>query len=558
MPDFSDGLDGDKTPGELIRSFEWNQMVAAIRELRADAQLFADSVNQRFENVGARLGALETRVEQIDAHVHGVDNRLGNLEGEIQFIVRPGLQAVQTDLATLKAAVEPTIRFYNFRLNLKTTRSTFALGELAEISATVTDLAGNALTFPTPADRPWIDFITPWGQLQAVQGFESMGGQLERTLSIRVNDEGVARVRLHAEHVWGVNDAQMSSSMESAMAVRMADNRTVAEHIVSAATPTAAKSSGAFQALVAEYDRPDATSVKNYIDAQYVKTASIVGDPRRFPWFPGEWRDYRTTVIAFAKSDSDPLTPDPTRGVSSIQVTFRDWIYPWVYTTYVEDIEILVTDAAADITRRLNNRRFHEAVGGLKDFVKEKVDIKKGVVHNLRSTRVVKEALNRVNPPAPPVNMPIILESAENAVMLQQTLILSQAMAYSSGPEEKVLAMELFTAPALSSEAVLLQAQAQIDAAQTQNTLAIENATQAVTQHVTQQVGALGQQVATMNGRVEATLAEGGDLSVLRSNVLNLHGKVDALGLLDPSDVHTKLSVVNGLMARVESLEHRP
>jgi hypothetical protein len=35
-------------------------------------------------------------------------------------------------------------------------------------------------------------------------------------------------------------------------------------------------------------------------------------------------------VLAFVKPDADPLSADGTQATASIQVTFRDWIHPWI------------------------------------------------------------------------------------------------------------------------------------------------------------------------------------------------------------------------------------
>jgi hypothetical protein len=546
----------EKHEGDLIRSEDWNHAIDALDDLDDRIDSLRSDVDTGFEGVNNSLDSLSGDVETLQSDVADLHNRVPTLETTATDH-GTRLASAEADLASLKALIQPLLDFYKFRLTLRTTQSTFAVGQLAEITATVTDLAGNPLTFTAAADRPWIDFITPWGQLQTVQGFESLGGELERTLSVRTNAQGIARVRLHAEKVWGVTDVQMTTAMSNTMAVKLSNNSTVGETIVAAATPAEAKSAGAFRAISAEYDRTDNAGVKGYIDAQYVEHSSVLGDISRIPNFGGHWQEVRTTVIAFAKADSNPLTPDPSRSACSIQVTFRDWIGQWLHGDYLDDIDDLVEQTVTDLTDKVVHKPLTEAVTGVKDHIRDRVDLERGVVHNVRETTVVQRALPKVNPPDPPDYLPELIQSTQKAVALQQTLIVSQATSFKAGPRETqtALTVDLFTEPAVQSAGVQQRTQSQIAAAQASTNQAIENVKQTVTQDVSHQVGALGQQVATLGGRVDATLAEGGDLHVLKSTLNTLGGKVDALHQLDPNDVSDKMSMVSNLTLRIESLE---
>jgi hypothetical protein len=207
---------GNKTAGQLIKSEDWNGLVAAIENLSA-------TVDERFTSVESRLQELDTRVD-----------------------------ALSQEFGVLREMVEPLLGEY-YRLTLETTRINYAIGELAQITARVTDLRGGSLDLTNEADRPWIDFVVgSWGQLKPVAGFQSLGGAGDRTISVRTNAQGIARVHLRSDHAEGFTDedeAEVALSLETKLP---AINQTVAQTILAAATPMEAKNMGAFQTLTAE------------------------------------------------------------------------------------------------------------------------------------------------------------------------------------------------------------------------------------------------------------------------------------------------------------------
>src|SRR5205823_3309335 len=75
------------------------------------------------------------------------------------------------------------------------TRAKYAVGELAELIVTVTNLAGRPVT-----TMPTVHFVTPWGFLRPAPNFSSVGGEGDRSISVRCNDAGEARVLLRSEH----------------------------------------------------------------------------------------------------------------------------------------------------------------------------------------------------------------------------------------------------------------------------------------------------------------------------------------------------------------------
>jgi predicted nuclease with TOPRIM domain len=411
MGELVDSL-GNKAAGQLIKSEDWNALVAAVENL-------SESVDQRFEEVDGQLQNLSDRVE-----------------------------VLSTDFTEFRGQVEPLLGEY-YRLTLQTTGTSFAIGELAEITAQVTDLRGNALDLSNDADRPWIDFVVAsWGQLRPVAGFESLGGAGDRTISVRTDAEGVARVQLRSDHAEGFTDEDEAEVAVSLQTTLPTTNLSIAETILSAATPLEAKGLGAFQVLTTEYDRTDALRVRNYADAYYLKnTALITGDI--VPPFTHSWLDYRSTLMAFARRDSDPITPDQSRGVSSIQVTFRDWIFPWILTDYFVETGPLVQDFRDHLGPKIVDN-LDESVFNIKAEVSDFV-LNKGLLGRQRNYLVIQDALDTVTTPQPVAyDLNKLTGPMQDAVGIQRTLESAQGVA--SGFADRELAFGLLTDTAVRAD----------------------------------------------------------------------------------------------------------
>jgi hypothetical protein len=411
MGELVDSL-GNKAAGQLIKSEDWNALVAAVENL-------SERVDQRFVEVGGELQNLGDRVE-----------------------------VLSTDFGEFRELVEPLLAEY-YRLTLETTRTSFAIGELAEVTARVTDLRGNPLDLSNDADRPWIDFVVAsWGQLRPVAGFESLGGAGDRTISVRTDAQGIARVQLRSDHAEGFTDEDEAEVAVSLQTRLPTTNTTIAETILSAATPIEAKGMGAFQVLTTEYDRTDAPRVRNYADAYYLKnTALITGGI--VPPFTHSWLDYRSTLMAFARRDSDPVTPDQSRGVSSIQVTFRDWIFPWIITDYFVETSPLVADFRDRLGPKIVDN-LDESVFNFKAEVSDFV-LDKGLLGRQRNYLVIQDALDTVVTPQPVTyDLNKLTGPMQDAVAVQRTLESAQGVA--SGFADRVVAFGLLTDTAVRAD----------------------------------------------------------------------------------------------------------
>ena len=396
---------GGKSAGELIRATDWNALIDAIEaiEVRLDDRIteLSESVDTRFETVNTSLDELRETVDSLDERVTGL----------------------RTEMDALQARLR--------RVTLETTRTNFAIGELAQITGRITALDGTPLTLTDAATRPWIDFVTVWGQLKPVAGFVSRGGAGDRTISVQVNAEGIARVQLRAEHAEGFSDeaeAEVSATLTTAVA-----QTSVRDIILESNTPMEAQERGAFRIMSAEYGRTDALSVRNYVDAYYVRNPNLVTGNLFFPEFHHRWRDYRSTVMAFAKSDADPVTADSSLGSSSIQINFRDWIGPWINLDFFADLPTIVDDYRDRFgglildDYRDSLFRFEEDIQVLVGNV--------GLVGKQKQYRAITEAIGQVQVADPPPFLADLTFNLQNGIALQQAAEYGQAAAIGMGQQ---------------------------------------------------------------------------------------------------------------------------
>jgi hypothetical protein len=379
---------GGKRSGELIQARDWNGLIEGIEAIES---------------------ALTARAETLEARVGDLDARVGSLE---------------TGLGDLRTTVDLLLGQAR-RVSLSTDRVRYAIGELAEITARVADARGNPLDLASEATRPWVDFVSSWGHLRPVTGFRSIGGTGDRTLSVQVSSQGEARVLLRAEHAEGFTpetEGQVSTTLTT---VLPATNKSVLTTILEASTPMEADLRGAFQVMTREYDRIDTVNVRDYVDTYFVRNpARVVG---QLPAITHEnWRDYRSTVLAFLKGDSDPSTAEPGQGVCSIQVTFRDWIGPWINLDYLPKAKDLAKDFG-NLFQANVGRNFAETTNKFRDKVSEQVR-DKGLIGKQRDYQAAYLALDGLSGPAAgPRFVGDAARSVQSAIGLQQTLETSEA-----------------------------------------------------------------------------------------------------------------------------------
>ena len=528
---------GQKTPGLLIKSSDWNDLVAAVETVEETLNQRIDdlsaSVDVRFDTVDGQIQTLTTNVDDLS---QSVDRRFDDTNNQIQ-VLTDSIDTLRVDLTALRNLVEPIIGQY-YRVTMESTRVRYVIGELAEITARVTDLQGNPLDLSSEADRPWIDFVTAWGQMKPTPGFESRGGAGDKTISVRTNASGIAQVRLKSEHTEGFTDETEDDVAVSLTTTLSATSLSIADTILNANTPMEANISGAFRTLSLEYDRTDAVNLRSYVDTYYVQNATLITG-NLIPRPINRWRDYRSTVLAFAKADSDPTTPDQSRGVSSIQVTFRDWISPWVTLEYLPTIDTRVVDIRDRFRPRITSS-YRESVNLLVSEVKEIVS-GKGLLAKQREYIAIQSAFDGLNLDAPPSFMPTLTKSFQDALRVQQTQDYIQSATIGRTDDET--AFEILTEAIVGPDTAFAAVESQVNAV-----------SQAIEGFETE-VADLRNSVSFIDGRVDASLAEGGELQQVRSDILSVNEKVGALQNLNVTEVQTGMIELQGFGTRIQALE---
>lgn len=388
---------GGKVSGELIKSVDWNSMLAEVEGM-------IDNVSTV---LGARIDSLETRADSFETRTTAVEARLDNTETTLD-LVRGRLH----------------------RLDLSTTTTRFAIGQRGTITAQVRAIDGSPLDLSNAATRPWIDFVTVWGTLKAASGFTSRGGAGDQTLSVQLNSEGIAQVLIrstHAELFAEEEELEVEGFLSTLPLLDSAS--TMAEMVLQANTPNDAAMSFAYEAISLEYDNTAGSSppvMQRYIDSYYVtQPARATGDFTSL--FSQRWRDYRATVMAFLIPDNSPTTADGALASASIQVTFRDWISPWMSVGYLPIIATL----QLDYSNRFANLIGQDLGLSISNIVTEVDDIirGKGIIGRQRDLLAVNAAIVNLSLDSePPPFMPDLIQAIQFGSQVQHSLFYSQAV----------------------------------------------------------------------------------------------------------------------------------
>ncbi|HEU0300054.1 MAG TPA: hypothetical protein VFR37_11380 [Longimicrobium sp.] len=435
---------GQQQEGFLIRPQDWNLLVKAVADAEAAlAQRIGAlevHVQQEFDRVGVRIDALEQEVadrfDQVEARFATVEARVGMLEAELRALT-DRVETLPERMAALEAKVEPVVQAA-YAVTMHTPRQDFALGEMAELVARISYLPGAA---PGPLSGKWVTFVCTSGTFRPADGFVSRGGVGDRTISVQTDARGEARVRLQSDLV---DDMPLADAEElsSALQTRVGtQNRSVSELILRSETPEDEDVKAAYRVLTGKYDRED-SSLRGYVDAYYLKHDRTIGPvvqgpktPTRPQWIQ-RWRDYRITVMAFATDDADPTTADPSRGTSSIQVVFRDWVRNWLVIDYWDRVR----DVAVDYRDRLVPKVDLTLERSVDLMRKEVTEIVKdrGVVGRLRDYQAIDVAFDTLTVPDRPEFLPTLSKSMKAAVGIQRSLEQNPAGILGSASQELV------------------------------------------------------------------------------------------------------------------------
>jgi len=370
-----------KSAGQLIKHSDWNALVEAVLAIGTTA----DDNRTRLDQVEAHAATLREDLDAATARLDSAEEALESLSGQVAPLLDQYLVRTRCD------------------------RVRYAIGEVCVITAEVTDLNGETLE-----DRPWVDFVSSWGRLRSAPGFTSRAGVGDNSLSVRVNSEGIAQVQLRADHTEGMTETE-EQEVEASLQTRVeVSDTSIAETILNASSPTEFTARAAFSALNLEYERPDTSAMRSYVDTYFIRIPDYQVRPIRPNPF-ANWRDYRATVMAMAKPDGDPTTADYSRGASSIQITFRDWINFWI-NDYVLDVEPAVADIMPDL-EPIFTLPLAEATVQFQDVMFDQL-AEKGVIGRMKSFDILKEALQQTTTPTDP-NAGLLKDQLYSAVTVQ-------------------------------------------------------------------------------------------------------------------------------------------
>ena len=263
---------GDKQAGHLIKHNDWNTLVQGVAGI-GDALL---------------------------EYIAETDNRVETLEGQVTPLIGR-VDSLVEELADIRTEIAPLLDQYV--ITMSTVKVNYALGELCEITAEVRDLSGEIVT-----TRPWVDFITTWGQMREAPGFSSEPGASGSSISVRTNTSGIARVLVksaHTEHLTEIQELQVDTAMKTTLSTGEFFYQT----ILDASTPVSEPVVEAFNAMSVQYQQVQSSPVQAFIDS-YQQFPQFQVLPQWNTGILTSWTKYRAIVVAFAKDDSDPRTPD--------------------------------------------------------------------------------------------------------------------------------------------------------------------------------------------------------------------------------------------------------
>lgn len=479
-----------KAAGQLIKPTDWNLLVDSVASIGSSSQQYQISND-------ARVTQLETLAAGLRSDLDGVVDQLADVR-----------QAV--------ASLQPLLDQYV--VTMRSDRIRYAMGEICELTAVVTDLSGNPV-----AQAPWVDFVCSWGRLRPKAGFESRAGVGDNSISVRTNASGIAQVLLRADHTEGFSEAEELQISTALTAQVPAANASIATALLNANTPTEAMSKSAYQALNVEYDRTDSIAMRSFVDTYFVRTPEWLSKPAR-PNIFGNWRDYRATVMAFAKPDADPTTPDSTRGGSTIQITFRDWISHWI-KDYVADLGNIVATYTPQIVPALN-LPYQVAVLNMKDIVENNVR-DKGIVGRVKHYDGIKLALD--NAASNSAQQTLIKDQVKNAISMQSTSDVAQ-MVYAVNSQQ---------ATGLPVMQAMIGVQSQ--------SAEIGSNVQVLSQQVAAQQN-VAQSVASLEGRMQTAENLG---SSLGSHLTLISENVRAINAFDQTSIQSGVNKINAEIALI-------
>jgi hypothetical protein len=529
---------GGKDSGQLILAEDWNGL---IEQVRAMGQALSDGlealdtklqgvIDGEIADLRTDLDALQTRVRTLESHVGApASTDTGTLTGRVA-----ALEGLPEAVDELEQTVEPLREQY--LVSLSTEETSYLLGEVAEVTAQVRRLDGSI-----PDNRPWVDFICTWGTVKAAPGFTHNLGASGRSLSVRSNAQGIARVTVRSEQSGGLSEdeerglklfliSQTGSSVES--------------HLKEAPTPMAHETLAAYEEVKQGYDVAAGGALHTLLDSYFQQSFADYGGSWGQVWQPSdEWQEYRSTLLAIAKNDSDPTTPDPGRGTSSIQVRFRDWVGPSI-RYYLEDDEAEVAQGHGYIAQALAAQNGGQAMERATGLIAEGMRQEQGYVHRYKVLNAWGKAADQYDTEGLPDHGPEVIDSVKGAVGIQKGMDVLQ---YAAGGGED--AFKGWMGMGENMQQGVGRVKDQVDTLDGElggKVTALEGSVQTMGE---QMVG-MGDNVLNIDARLNSSEAAARQIQV---SLNGIEDKVSAIDALDATSVQGNLRQINAELGVIKS-----
>jgi hypothetical protein len=412
---------GGRTPGELIEAQDWNDLVAAVAAAEGQlAALSAQTVEQRDQD-RKRLDLLEKRT----AHLLRVTLKASPMVTAVLGPPPGGGAPQQAPSPTHVASVQPG----------PDPQARHVFGETAEIIAVVEAFPGTPpLDLANEVTRPWVDFVSTWGELRPEIGFKTLAGSGAMSFSVQVNAQGEAKVLLRAPETEGWLTEANGRQVGILLATPLDGRRRVADGLLQAATPKADEVQAIFKRITPEYERRDRSDMRTYLDA-YLRGV-VSREPQKLNTQQRDWdgwNDFRATILAFVRGASDSSTAEPNRGSCSVQVTFRDWIDPWLHLGYFGPaaMDALTKEMRTKLLARVKKgtQGVAETAQGLNAEVTQQIVSRLPVGNKLRACRCLRDALTTLSVPDAGFAMAMVTPQAQNSVTAGLQDVVKSALA---------------------------------------------------------------------------------------------------------------------------------
>lgn len=395
---------GVKIQGDLIKHDEWNTLISSVTTIAEELQDLQGQVSEIETFVGFEQNAtytLRDRIETLEAFVGETGDSIATdtLAGRVRKLEETDVVEqgefdtfMTDDYNDFKDSIEPLRDQYV--VTLETTEADYNLGERAELTATVRNLEGEI-----PPGRPWVDFITSWGKLKSFNGFSTRAGIDGHSISVRTNSSGIAKVRISSEHVQELSEEeelQIAGFFESTVSAN--DGKTVRQTLKEAANASGGKAMAAYGEMKKVYQRSSMAPIHKFADTYYASNQK--GSWQGGISHAGNWKYYRSTVVAIAKEDGDPTTPNSKSAASAIQITFKDWVGPWIGWYFDDDL--FEVGQIVGILGPKVDPRINVTMHILKTTLGDEVESAYGLIHQNKILNAFIKAVDQIDIPMDP------------------------------------------------------------------------------------------------------------------------------------------------------------